>query len=62
MDFEQELAEAAADYRRYERARERLHAVIRAANAAGMRQVDILRAIDHTYTREQVRKISRKAG
>ena len=56
------LAEAAAAYRSalndLERARITLHAEIREALAAGMRQADIVRITG--YTRETIRQIARE--
>jgi hypothetical protein len=52
-----ELRAAAEDYRRLQAARERLTQAVRAANTAGMRQVDILSETGHVWTREQVRRI-----
>lgn len=40
-----------------EKARDQLAEGIRAASAAGTRQADIVRAIDHEWTREYVAKI-----
>jgi hypothetical protein len=60
-DHEKALATAANAYRRAnaqaDRARKALTDAIRAADADQMRQVDILRATDHVWTREQVRRI-----
>lgn len=56
------LAAAAARYREFLDAREQLGNAIRAADADGMRQVDILRATDHVWTREQVRLVCKKTG
>ncbi|GIH07447.1 hypothetical protein Rhe02_55140 [Rhizocola hellebori] len=61
-DHEEALAQAAADYRRFLDARQKLGDAIRAADAAGMRQVDILKATDHVWTREQVRRVCLKGG
>jgi hypothetical protein len=56
-----ELASLTAKYRRtkgqFEEAREALTAGVRAAADDGMRQADIVRAIDHEWTGEHVRKI-----
>lgn len=56
-----ELAHLTAEYRRtkgeFEDAREALTAGVRAAADGGMRQADIVRAIDHEWTGEHVRKI-----
>jgi hypothetical protein len=57
-DHQRTLAKAAADYRRLQTAREHLIDTIRAAAADGVRQVDILRATGHVWTREQVRRIT----
>jgi len=57
-DHQRALAKAAADYRRLQAAREKLIDTIRAAAADGVRQVDILRATEHIWTREQVRRIT----
>jgi len=55
------LAELTAEYRRtkdeFEDAREALTAGVRTAADDGMRQADIVRAIDHEWTGEHVRKI-----
>ena len=51
------LAAAADEYRRFLAARQRLIDTIRAAQADGIRQVDILEATDHVWTREQVRRL-----
>jgi hypothetical protein len=58
----QRLALLADEYRQakeaLDKARGALVAEIRAAaTAAGMKQADIIRATDHVWTREQVRKI-----
>lgn len=58
-DHEKTLAAAAKEYRRYLGARQRLIDAIQAAEADHMRQIDILRAIDNVWTREQVRRIRR---
>jgi hypothetical protein len=64
MENERELAQSADRYRaataELVAAREQLAENIRAADKNGMRQVDILRATGHVYTREQVRKICRE--
>lgn len=56
-----ELADLTAEYRRtkgeFEDAREALTAGVRSAADDGMRQADIVRAIDHEWTGEHVRKI-----
>lgn len=56
-----ELAELTATYRKtkgdFEDAREALTASVRSAADRGMRQADIVRAIDHEWTGEHVRKI-----
>lgn len=58
------LAELTETYRAakggYEEAREALAAGVRAEHAAGMRQADIVRAIDHEWTGEYVRKLIKK--
>lgn len=58
---EKKLAEKAGRYRiasaELAAAREELRRSILDADGDGMRQVDILRATNHVYTREQVRKI-----
>ncbi len=54
------LAAAAARYREFLTARQELGEAIRAAAADGVRQVDILRATDHVWTREQVRQVCKK--
>jgi transposase len=55
------LADRAEQYRsarqQFDEAREALSEAVRAATQAGMRQADIVRAIDHLWTREHVRKI-----
>lgn len=55
------LADLTAEYRRtkgeFEHAREALTAGVRKAADGGMRQPDIVRAIDHEWTGEHVRKI-----
>jgi len=60
------LARAAGRYRNANTeltaARTELAQAIRAANAAGMRQVDILRVTSNVYTREQIRKICQPTG
>ena len=56
-DHAKALAAAADEYRRLLTAREKLIEAIRAAQADGMRQVDILEATDHVWTREQVRRL-----
>lgn len=57
----QALNQAADDYRRaaeqLRRARRKLIAEIRAAHAAGERQVDIVRDIHHIWTREYIRRL-----
>jgi hypothetical protein len=60
-DHELLLAEAAAEYRRFADARKKLTEAVRAAHADGVRQVDILRATDHVWTREQVRRVCQPA-
>lgn len=59
--METALSEAADDYRRsqaaFDAARHKLAQQIRKADAAKMRQVDILRATGHVWTREQVRRV-----
>lgn len=57
---EEKLAAAAARYREFLNARQELGNAIRTADANGMRQVDILRATDHVWTREQVRLVCKK--
>jgi hypothetical protein len=56
-----ELANLTATYRRtkddFDEAREALTASVRDAADGGMRQADIVRAIDHEWTGEHVRKI-----
>lgn len=56
-----ELAKLTATYRQtksdFEDAREALTAGVRDAHDGGMRQADIVRAIDHEWTGEHVRKI-----
>lgn len=56
-----ELADLTATYRQtkgdFEDAREALTAGVRDAAGGGMRQADIVRAIDHEWTGEHVRKI-----
>jgi hypothetical protein len=56
-----ELAKLTANYRRtrdeHEDARKVLMAGVRAAADGGMRQADIVRAIDHEWSGEHVRKI-----
>lgn len=59
-DHEQTLAAAAARYREFLNARQELGDAIRAAAADNMRQVDILRATDNVWTREQVRQVVKK--
>ncbi len=59
-NHEQTLAAAAARYREFLTARQELGDAIRAADADGVRQVDILRATDHVWTREQVRQVCKK--
>lgn len=58
---EQALRAAAAEYRRardtYRQAREALTAAIKAAYRDGMKQAEILRAIDHVWEREWVRTV-----
>jgi len=61
-DHAKVLASAAAEYRRLLDAREKLIKAIRAAQADGVRQVDILEAIDHMWTREQLRKLGKDDG
>lgn len=39
------------------KARSNLIAGLRAASASGMKQADMVRAIDHEWTREYVRKV-----
>lgn len=56
-DHAKALAQAAADYRELLAARQRLIEAIRVADADGVRQVDILKATNHVWTREQVRRI-----
>jgi hypothetical protein len=58
-DHAKVLANAAAEYRRLLDAREKLIKAIREAQADNVRQVDILEAIDHLWTREQVRKLGK---
>lgn len=58
-----DLQAAAKRYRaaraRMDAAADDLAAAVRKATADGMRQVDILRAIDHVWTREYLRKLNR---
>lgn len=61
-DREQRLAAAAARYRELQAARDELIEAIRDADSSGMRQVDILKATDHVWTREQVRRICLPKG
>jgi len=56
-DHASDLARAAERYRDLQRARQELTDAIRAAHADGVRQVDILRATDYVWTREQVRRV-----
>lgn len=62
-DHEARLADAAADYRdaaaELDTARLKLAQRINAAAEDGVRQVDILRAIDHVWSREYLRKLYR---
>lgn len=62
-DHEKHLAQAAQAYRRKRTemgaAQDALAVRVRAAAAAGVRQVDILRAIDNVWTREYLRKLAR---
>lgn len=64
MDHEKLLADAAKTYRRrlteMETARDALAARVRAAAADGLRQVEIVRATGHVWTREYVRQITRQ--
>jgi hypothetical protein len=59
------LAELTEKYRHADAelkaARDSLAAGIRAEYAAGMRQADIVRAIDHVWTGEYVRKLIKNA-
>ena len=43
-----------------ETARQRLQEAVRLAHQAGARQVDILRAMDHEWSREYVRLLTRE--
>lgn len=56
-----ELAKLTGRYRRatadLEAARAALIAGLRTAKASGMKQADMVRAIDHEWTREYVRKV-----
>ena len=60
-DRSKRLGDAADNYRgaknKLADAREELAAEVKAAAKDGMRQVDILRATDNVWTREQVRKV-----
>jgi peptide methionine sulfoxide reductase MsrA len=60
-DHQAILADRAKQYRsarqQFNEAREALSEAVRAATQAEMRQADIVRAINHLWTREHVRKI-----
>lgn len=60
VTHEEKLAAAAARYREFLSARQELGNAIRAAHADEVKQGDILRAIDHVWTREKVRQECRK--
>lgn len=61
QDHATDLADLAERYREASRqldaARAELIAGLRAASEGGMRQADMVRAIDHEWTREYVRKV-----
>lgn len=59
-NHDETLAAAAARYREFLNARQELGDAIRAAAADGVRQIDILRATDNVWTREQVRQVCKK--
>ncbi|XVV05832.1 hypothetical protein ACQPW3_10750 [Actinosynnema sp. CA-248983] len=63
VDHQAALSQCAAEYReaqaRLSDAREALNGAIRAADADGMKQADIIRATGHVWTREQVRQVLR---
>jgi hypothetical protein len=59
-DQELLLKVALAEYRQFIDARRKLTEAVRAAHADGIRQRDILRATDHVWTREQVRRVCRE--
>ncbi len=61
-NHDEKLAAAAARYREFLAARQELGDAIRAAAADGVRQIDILRATDNVWTREQVRQVCKKTG
>lgn len=60
-DYNETLAQLTETYRaakeQLEAARRELIKGVRAADASGMRQADIVRAIGHEWTREYVRKV-----
>lgn len=61
VDHPKTLAKLADEYRRatkaMEKARQALVDGVRAADQDGIRQVDIIKATDHVWTREQVRRV-----
>lgn len=63
-DYPDELAAAARRYRKaqdaMERSRTELSQLVRDAADAGMRQADIVRAIDHVWTREHVHRVQQQ--
>lgn len=60
-DYPTELAAAARRYRKaqaaLQQARDELAQLVRDASEAGVRQADILRATDHVWAREHVRRV-----
>lgn len=60
-DYPDQLAAAARRYRKAQAAlsqsRDELAQLARDASAAGMRQADILRATDHVWAREHLRRV-----
>lgn len=60
-DYRERLAQAARRYRKaqaaLEHSRDDLAELVREASHDGVRQADILRATDHVWTREHVRRI-----
>lgn len=62
-DHEKKLGQLADRYRAatrdLENARDALVEEIRAAMVDGMKQADVLRATDHVWTREMIRRVTR---